>query len=265
MIASVRMEIAKFFSTRMWWVLLASMAAYMVFLSGVMAYSFVTDTTGELGALTDIQIVKTVYTIAVSLGYVFPVLVGALAVTAEFRHKTIVPTLLFYPSRGRFAASKLVAAIPMGVIFGVCGILAGVAAGAGVLEILGHDSMLGSGEVWRSISLGVLALTIWTVVGVGLGLTLTNQAVVVVVVLAFTQFVEPILRIALPAAMPRAGGDIAAYLPGAAGEALTQGSVYNAISGGGLLPWWAGALVLTGYGVALAAIGRATTLRKDIA
>jgi ABC-type transport system involved in multi-copper enzyme maturation permease subunit len=86
---------------------------------------------------------------------------------------------------------------------------------------------------------------------------------VIVVVLAFTQFVEPILRIA--------GGQfdwsqgISKFLPGAAGEAIT-GSSFDADSGmaAGLLTSWQGLAVLLGYAVLFAAIGRATTLRKDI-
>ncbi|MGO7984167.1 hypothetical protein ACC691_40745, partial [Rhizobium johnstonii] len=35
-----------------------------------------------------------IYGFAVSVGYVFPVLLGALATTGEFRHETLTPTFL---------------------------------------------------------------------------------------------------------------------------------------------------------------------------
>jgi ABC-2 type transport system permease protein len=70
----------------------------------------------------------------------------------------------------------------------------------------------------------VLALTVWTVVGVGFGALLTNQVAVIVVMLAFTQFVEPILRIVLGQLDWSEG--ISKYLPGAAGEAITGSSFY---------------------------------------
>ena len=40
-----------------------------------------------------------IYSFASSVGYVFPVLLGALAVTGEFRHKTLTPTFLAEPNR----------------------------------------------------------------------------------------------------------------------------------------------------------------------
>jgi hypothetical protein len=84
----------------------------------------------------------------------------------------------------------------------------------------------------------------------------------IVVLLAFTQFVEPLARIGLGAFEPTAG--ISRWLPGAAGEAITGTSFYSASGLAELLPWWGGLLVLLGYGLLLAAVGRVTTLRKDV-
>ena len=109
----------------------------------------------------------------------------------------------------------------------------------------------------------MLALTVWTIVGVGFGALLTNQIAVIVIVLAFTQFVEPILRIVLGQFDWSEG--ISKYLPGAAGEAIT-GSSFYADSGMavGLLSSRLGFAVLLGYAIAFALIGRLTTLRHDI-
>ena len=38
-----------------------------------------------------LQLAPLIYSFASSIGYVFPVLLGALAVTGEFRHKTLTP------------------------------------------------------------------------------------------------------------------------------------------------------------------------------
>lgn len=267
---AVRMEIAKFFSTRMWIVLALSMVGYMVFLAAVMGYTLTSGTAGTgmngepVPELSDLDIVRAVYTVAVSLGYVFPLLIGTLAVTGEFRHRTIVPTLLFYPNRSQFVASKMIGALPMGFVFGALGIVSGMLAGAGVISLAGGNPMLGSGEVWQSVGLGVLAMVLWTVIGVGVGLVVNNQAAAVVIVLAFTQFVEPVARMALPAAVGDAGASIVKFLPGSAGDALAQGSIYSAIGGTGTLGWWQGALVLLAYGVTLALVGRVTKLRGDV-
>ncbi len=264
----IRTEIRKFFSTRMWWVLLIMLAAYMIFLAATMAFSLgygAEDMSGEAVEVDPLAQAKSVYTIAVSFGYVFPALIGIMSVTGEFRHGTIVPSLLFEPSRTKFLVSKLIAALPAGVLYGLVGVLSGTLAGAGTLAIMGEDPMLGEASVWRSIVLAVIALTVWTVVGVGIGSVISNQVAAIVVILAFTQFVEPIVRMALPAALNDAGAAISAYLPGAAGEALSEASFYATMGMADVLAWWQGALVLIAYGLVLAFIGRVTTLRKDIA
>ena len=39
-------------------------------------------------------------------------------------------------------------------------------------------------------------MALWGAIGVGLGVLVTNQVAAIVIVIAFTQFVEPILRFA---------------------------------------------------------------------
>lgn len=265
--AALVTEYRKLVTTRLWWILLLAMALYMGFLSAVLGWS-ITQAGGVNGAggtdivLTPEAVVRTVYTIAVTFGYVFPLVVGALAVASEFRHQTITPTLLAEPRRTVLLSAKLVASSLLGLVYGVVGTLAAVGAGAGVLTLLGKPTFLDHASTWRTIALSALALALWAVVGVGFGSVLTNQVAVVVVVLAFTQFVEPVLRFVL--SLTSWGAGIAAYLPGAAGEAMSGGSFYSETGVGTLLEPWQGALVLLAYGVGLAAIGRVTTFRRDI-
>ena len=262
MSTAVSTEMRKFFSTRLWWVLLLVMAGYMAFLAAVLAFSLVESP--EQPTVEPLDLVRSIYTVATSLGYVFPAIVGTLAVTSEFRHRTIVPTLLADPSRTRLITAKMIAAAPIGVLFGLAGTVACIGAGAGMLAALDVDPMLGEPEVWRSAALSVVALTVWALVGVGLGTALPNQVASIVTLLAFTQFVEPIARMALPALLDDAGARVASYLPGAAGEAMSGASLFNAFAPGGILEWWQGALVLVGYGLLFAVVGRLTTFRRDI-
>lgn len=272
MTAALVTEYRKLVTTRLWWVLLVTMAAYMAFLAGIMGFVLAEAPeaagAGMPGAepaapMSPEQVARTLYTLATSLGYVFPVIVGALAMTGEFRHQTITPTLLAEPRRTVFLTAKMLSSVAVGLLFGAVGTLATVGAGAGVLALLGEPTHLGDPVVLRDAGLSVLALTVWTVVGVGFGTLLTNQVAAVVVLLAFTQFVEPILRIVLGQVQALEG--VSKFLPGAAGEAIT-GSSFYADSGlaAGLLPSWAGLLVLLGYAVLLALAGRVTTLRRDI-
>ena len=262
-------EYRKLVTTRLWWILLLAMVVYMAFLSAVLGWGISQGggMSGTTGGADDVvlepdAVVRAVYTIAVTFGYVFPLVVGALAVASEFRHQTITPTLLAEPRRTVLLSAKLVAAAGLGLVYGLVGTLAAVGAGAGVLTLLGKPTFLGDASTWRTIALSALALALWAVVGVGFGSVLTNQVAVIVVVLAFTQFVEPVLRFVL--SLTSWGPGIAAYLPGAAGEAVSGGSFYSETGVGTLLEWWQGALVLLAYGVGLAAIGRVTTFRRDI-
>ncbi|KQY21171.1 ABC transporter permease [Cellulomonas sp. Root485] len=268
--AALLTEYRKLVTTRLWWILLLCMAVYMAFLSAVLGWGISqgngmasTSPGGQDDlALAPDAVVRAVYTVAVTFGYVFPLLVGALAVASEFRHQTITPTLLAEPRRTLLVSAKVVSAGVLGLVYGVVGTLAAVGAGAAVLALLDQPTFLDQASTWRTIALSALALALWAVVGVGFGSILTNQVAVIVVVLAFTQFVEPVLRFVL--ALTSWGADVAAYLPGAAGEAVSGGSFYAETGVGSLLEWWQGALVLLAYGVGLAAIGRVTTFRRDI-
>jgi ABC-2 type transport system permease protein len=273
--AALIAEYRKFVTTRMWWVLLLTMVLYMMFLAAVMAFSFAIDPSGggmgmggngedpsEQLALSPTALALTVYTLAPTLGYVFPVIIGAMSVTGEFRHMTITPTLLAEPRRSVVLGAKLISSIPIGALYGIIGTLSTVGAGAVVLALMGKDPMLTDPEVLRTLAFGVVALTVWAMVGVGFGAALKNQVVAIVVVIAFTQLVEPILRVALGLIDATTG--VPKWLPGAAGEAITGSSFYSVTGINELLTRWQGLVVLVGYGLVLAAIGRFTTLRRDI-
>lgn len=267
--AALVTEYRKLTTTRLWWVLLVTMAGYMAFLGAVMAFFLTAEggaTTGPTGEpappLDPVTAARTIYTLAPTLGYVFPVVVGALAVTSEYRYMTITPTFLAEPRRTTVLVAKLLSSLPVGLVFGVVGTLSTVAAGAGVLALRGEPTALGDGEVLRTIGLSVLVLAVWTLVGVGFGSALTHQVAAIVTLLAFTQLVEPTLRLVMGVVEPLAG--LAKWLPGAAGEAVTGVSFYSSTGLNDLLPWWQGLLVLLGYGLVLAAVGRVTSLRRDI-
>jgi len=268
--AALVTEYRKLVTTRLWWILLLAMVAYMAFLAALLAWGVSEgggmSSTAQGGTddlvLTPEGVTRSVYTIAVTFGYVFPLVVGALTYPAELRHQTITPTFLAEPRRTVVLVAKLVSGSVLGLVFGVAGTAAAAGAGATVLSVLGHPTFLGSLETWRTLALSAVALALWAFVGVALGTVLTNQVAVVVVVLAFTQFVEPVLRFTL--SLTSWGTGVASYLPGAAGEAVSGGSFYSESGLGQLLPWWQGLLVLVGYGVLFAVIGRFTRIRQDV-
>lgn len=267
--AALLSEYRKFFSTRMWWILLLAMAAYMAFLAGTFGFTMHLASeqaadAGADGSTSPEMLAKTIYGLSATLGYVFPVIVGSLSVTGEFRHKTITPTLLAEPRRTVVLLAKFLGSVPLGLLYGVVGTATTVGVGAGVIAITGADTHLDDPTVLRTIALSVLAGVLWAMVGVGLGALLPQQVLAIVLLLVFTQFVEPMFR--LLATLVTWGSSIAQFLPGAAGEALIGASFYDTLGGteSSLLTWWQGALVLLAYAAVFGVLGRLTTFRKDI-
>ena len=268
MSAAIVSELRKIRSTRLWWILLLIAAATVAVFAGSFAFALAFGSEGlqatdggpqQLDATT---VAITVYTMGVSLGYVFPMVLGALTVTGEFRHRTIDTTLLAEPRRGRVILAKFIAVLPYAVLYGIVSIAVGVGVGVAALGIAGEPTALDDPEVWRALAMGVVSLTTWALVGVGFGSLITNQIVVIVALLAWTQLVEPIVRLALGFLEPLRG--VGAYLPGAAGEAMVGASFYSASGAGDLLAPWAGFAVLLGYAAIAAIGGWLVTFRRDI-
>jgi hypothetical protein len=277
-IAALRAELRKVATTRGWWLIALTMLGYMLVMAVIMAFSLVfgmrqaeesgqpADMSGGLGespAILDaVSIATSVYTLAVALGYIFPAILGALAVTTEFRHRTITPTLLAEPRRSLVLGSKLVAVLPFALVVAVAGVAGTVLGGVATLAIMGEPTLLGDPDIQRTIVMSVVALVLWALVGVGFGSVITNQVAAIVVLLAFTQFVEPILRLLL--AQFDVTEAASRFLPGAAGEAIAGSSLYVSSGLANLLDPWQGVLVLLGYAVVLVLVGRFTTFRGDI-
>lgn len=264
--AALVAEYRKTISTRMWWLLLIVLAAYLAFIGGVLAFSivFAPDDQQDSVTLQGIDAASSIYGLTNAIGYVFPLVIGSLAMTTEFRHQTITQSLLVEPRRGVFLGAKLLATVPLGLLYGVVATAAVVLASAPLLAGWGDGAFLTDPDVVEVLLLSVVVTALWAVIGVAFGSVLTNQVAAIVVILAFTQFVEPIARVALGAFDALDG--IAKFLPGAAADGLIGASFLGSMDGGSadLLPRWAALLVMLAYAGTLAAIGRFTTLRRDI-
>jgi ABC-2 type transport system permease protein len=259
---SARAELSKIFTTRAWWVLAVILAGYVALLSGglVIVVFGVAGTDAAQGGM----FAPLAYSMTTAVGYVMPLLLGALVVTTEHRHGTLTPTFLATPSRGAVLAGKFGAGLVVAALLGVIGLAAAVAAGAIPLAAFGADTLLGDGDTWLMFGRILLAMALWGAIGVAFGVLLPSQVGAIIVVLAFTQFVEPVLRTA--GAFVEGLDQVVRFLPGAASDSLVGTSVFTAFTAQGAeaLPWWAAALVLAGYAAVFAAIGAATTWRRDV-
>jgi ABC-type transport system involved in multi-copper enzyme maturation permease subunit len=266
-------EFAKIFTVRLWWILLIVLFGYITFIAALLAGVF--GALGDLGGSDAPQIPEEVlppliYSTASSIGYVFPVLFGALATTAEFHHQTLTPTFLATPKRTRVLAAKFIALAAIGALYGVVALLASMGIGGLVLSAVGIDPQFGETDTWALAGRVLIAMMLWAAIGVGLGTLVKSQVVAIVIVLVFTQFLEPILRLgaSLGAGAWEWTAKVGQYLPGAASDALVGSSVFTAMgqSGGPVesLEWWQGGLVLLAYAVIAGAAGYFTTWRKDV-
>ncbi len=212
---------------------------------------------------------------------------GILIITGEYRHKTVTPTFLAEPRRGRVVASKLAIGFGGGVVLGVITMLTGLIIGFVLVAVKVHSCLTSLSRTgvnqgmsqavckaqhgiyfvanthdmfhdWRTIAPGVILGTgLFAIYGLGLGALLKNQVVSIVVGLGFTLVVEPIVGAIWPT--------IGEYLPGQAATALEDAA--RTTFGGTparLLPWWGGAVLLVAYGVVLSVVGTLTTLRSDV-
>ena len=263
---AVAAEFGKTFSTRLWWVL------------GLILFGYVGLSAGGIGLLLSITpesatpipdgfLAPLVYSMTTATGFVFPVIFGAMSITGEVRHRTLTTVFLATPHRAIVLAAKAVTGVVIGALLGVIGLLASVGIGAPVLAATGQQTLLGEGDTWLLLARIVLAMAVWGLVGVGVGVLLPSQIGSIVAILAFTQFVEPLLRTA--AAFVDGLAEIGRFLPGAAGDALVGASFFTVFAGAGgggpaPLEWWQGGLVLAAYAVLFGAIGAVTTWRRDL-
>lgn len=263
---AVSAEFTKILTTRLWWVLALILFGYVGFAAA--AIGFFLSITPEEAAMPipDDFLAPLVYSMATATGYVFPIIFGAMSITSEVRHRTLGTVFLATPNRSVVLAAKAVAGLVVGAVFGIISLLASVGLGAPVLAATGQETLLDDGDTWLMLGRIVLAMALWGLVGVALGVLIPSQIGSIVTIIAFTQFVEPILRTA--AAFADWLGEVAKFLPGAAGDALVGASFFSVFAGGGggaaPLEWWQGGLVLAGYAVVMGAIGAATTWRRDV-
>jgi len=266
---ATRSEVTKQFTTSIWWILAIVLVAYVGFTASVLGFVFSASATGALGdgpAFPATGISATLYSAATAIGYVFPLLIGTLIVTTEFRHKTLTPTFLATPKRGVVLWAKILVGIILGALFGVVGVVSSVAPAAGFLAGYGLDTDLASSDTWALFGRMILAFILWVIIGIGVGALVRNQVGAIVGVLVFTQFLEPVGRAA--ASFVEGLSDVTRFLPGAASDALAGASVFSAAtpagSGAGPLEWWAGGAVLLAYAVILLILGHLFSWRRDV-
>jgi ABC-2 type transport system permease protein len=271
---AIRSEIRKVFTTRLWWAMLLGMAT----LAGLIALGFAALVGTDFGEdpSTGVNPFKTMNAGVAQLVYnagliqnfttLFPLALGVLLITGEYRHQTISATFLSTPRRWVVLVSKSVAVVLIGVVYAIGHAAASVAGGAAMLAGKGEPTLLGDRDVWESLGIGVLAFVVWTMLGFGFGMLVRNQVAAVLIAVGFSLIGQIALNIIF------AVTDwtwAARWLPGN----LTNGMLITVDPTNGAADpstqpifeqWWLSALILVGYTAVLAIAGSALTARRDI-
>jgi ABC-2 type transport system permease protein len=175
------------------------------------------------------------------------VLLGAIGMTGEWRHRTITGTVLAAPDRLKLLAAKAIAYSVAGVVLTLLVSVATMVVGTVILGLRGEET-LGAGGLadvlWRNLAVAAVLGPL----GVAIGALIRNQIVTVVGLIAVAAVVEPaILQVS-----PHAGR----FGPLAGAPAGVLGST----DPGMLAPGFALAVLIAWTGVAFA--GAATRLRR---
>jgi ABC-type transport system involved in multi-copper enzyme maturation permease subunit len=188
-------------------------------------------------------------------GYLFALLLGALMVTAEFRHKTVTTSFLVTPRRPQFVAGKLITAAILGVVLAII-LMVATLIGGGVTLVIQGGSFSDLARQIPAVAPGmILVFALFGILGVGIGSLLTNQVAAITVSLGWFVILEGILVSLVHGA--------AKWVPTGAATAaanLTRGQG----SDFGLFNWWQGALLMLAYGLIFAVVGSVILTRRDI-
>ena len=246
MTAAIRSELLKLTTVRTTAIFLVATAGFVL-----LAVVFQAAAAGGefLGPMQDPATQRALFT-AGGVATIVAVVFGTLAISGEFRHRTIVPTLLVTPNRISSLLAKAVAgAIGAGGI-GLAGVVAAALGTAGALAVTGTPLEIGIGSLTGAWIGTVGASAIGGLVGLGIGGVARNQALAVGSVLLLLLAVEPLIGSLVP--------DLAPWMPGALSTTIAEPAAATTPT------VTAAVLTYLVYGVALTAASALVLRRVDV-
>lgn len=237
-------ELRKLTSTRSSFTMLVALLAFV----GLGVVATVTDT--DLSNITRPLEQQPFLWVPLTIVPLFALLLGLRSFTDEFRHGSIVPTLLASPNRERVLGAKLVTAAAGGLAFAA--IATALAFAVGVPLLMSRTvEITGSAPVLAETVVRLFGATIlWTAIGVGLGLAVRHQVAAIAGALIWMLAGETILSAFLPGVAP--------YFPGSAGSAIVG------VNAEGLLAPGLAAVVLAGWAAVATLAGGTLMHRRDV-
>ena len=188
-----RSELLKIRSTRLWIGLLLGAAA-LTLLGALATLSVAGTEQGAQAGVTPLRTVSDVrdFVYVANATGLFTVILGAIAVTGEYRSGTMAGTFLASPTRSPVVIAKAVACSVIGIGFGVACALIAVICAEGYFLTKGLPLQFGSSV---GVAILVVAATSATsaAIGVGVGAVLRSQLVTVLALLGWGLVVEQVV------------------------------------------------------------------------
>lgn len=248
MTRQIRSEVLKLRSTRTTLGLVLGLLGLVLFTVIVQLIASRIDNANEFQLATE----DTQRSILQSAGLatLFAILLGILAITSEFRHGTIRPTLLFTPWRELVIGAKAIASAITGFVLGLAAVVLTFAITLVWMQIENVERALTGGELVE-MAAGIAGATLlWGMIGVGVGAVIRNQVGAIVSTIVWSLLPAPLLQNLYP--------EIGRFTPSAASDAFSGSSDSD------LLSPLAGGLVLVLWAVAFVVVGAVVTARRDV-
>ena len=176
-------------------------------------------------------------------------ILGILCMGNEFRHRTIITTLLVAPSRNRVLASKALAMSLSSAVTAVFSLLLGTIVCLNVIKT--SATGLDTWTVWGAFAGFVVLVMGWGLMGLGIATLVRSQAGAIVTLIGFATVLEPLVKSILTMSNVQILSQVAGFLP------FTAASSMIATSGGALsssigeaspsLGPWAGGCVFAAF------------------
>jgi ABC-2 type transport system permease protein len=242
MSALIRTEMLKLLVTRATWGLLALGVAL-----GLVAVPRLLLSSGTVGATAEHSQARWSLVLTSSGVGLWPVLLlGVLAMSGEFHHRTVTSTLLLTPARFRPLAAKSITVALVGAAFApiLMAVAALVGTASGATDAFAYVPV-------RNL-LGLMAFgALWGWFGVAIGALVRNQTVALLIPVLWLLVIEPMVNsFQLHTLVP--------YLPDYAAGSL------GGAQEPGMLSATAAAVVLVGYGLALTAAAARRLQTADV-
>lgn len=252
MVALLRSELRKTYSTAAWWGLLIPAALLSLLVNLATAQGNGLAFTPGLGMALALS----------SFSSKLAVVYGVICASSEFRHRTITTSFLTAPGRPLMIVAKALVAGLVGAVYGAVSSIAGLlgAMFAGGLSGGVPENLL------AVCGVAVVTFALWGAFGVGVATLLSSQLAAIVAVLVYLLLVEQVVS----GLMSLSGlGQIESYLPGgAANTALTdlanEGTLAGTLLGSGTTPWWLALIIFAGYAAASVLAGAVVAQHRDI-